>query len=502
MVWFTDDSLQADGNGNNYWLKVLQNFIVAKFNQFYLSLPRGRIVNFDAMLYAITDIETTGGYASGHGITEIAVYIYDGQEIIDQFQTLVNPHQPIPHFIQVLTGITDEMVQLAPSFEEIAPRLMELFQGNVFVAHNVNFDYSFVNHQLQSAGYTLHCKKLCTVRYTRKIFPKLASYSLGNLCKHFDLPLQNRHRAGGDARATVELFRLLRQRDVNNHLQTMIGKQSKEQFLPLYLNRADIDQLPLTPGVYYFHDAKDKIVYVGKAVQLKKRVVSHFSNNKPSRQKQEFLRNVHRISFKQCGTELMASVLETIEIKRLWPKYNRAIKGYEASYGLYMYEDGNGFIRLAIDRKHKHLEAVKFFYNKYEGMAEIKRIANEFGLCYKLCFIDRSADAACSSENCKGACRQQEKSETYNTRVLKAVEQMKKELPSFAIREKSYFNNQDCCILMEDGKFYGMGYVDADFDLSLKNDLRTKLQTYPEYDFVRNLIKRYAAEQPEKVVWL
>jgi len=454
------------------------------------------------MLYAVTDIETTGGYASGNGITEIAVYIYDGTDIIDRFESLVNPHQPIPHFVQVLTGITDEMVQLAPSFEEIAPKLVELFQGKVFVAHNVNFDYSFINHQLQSLGYTLNCKKLCTVRYTRKIFPKLPSYSLGNLCKHFEIPLYNRHRAAGDARATVELFRLMRERDVNNHLHTMIGKQSKEQFLPLYLNKEDIDQLPLTPGVYYFHDAKDKVVYVGKAIQLKKRVVSHFSNNKPSRQKQEFLRNIHRISFQQCGTELMASVLETIEIKRLWPKYNRAIKGYEASYGLYMYEDGNGFMRLAIDRKHKHLNAVKFFYNRYEGMAELKRIANEFFLCHKLCFIDRSSEAVCSSETCKGACGQKEDPADYNARVLEAVEQMKKELPSFAIRERSYFNNQDSCILMEEGKFYGMGYISTDFPLSSKDDLRAKLQVYPEYDFVRSLIKRYASEQPDKVVWL
>jgi len=270
----------------------------------------------------------------------------------------------------------------------------------------------------------------------------------------------------------------------------------------LYLNKEDIEQLPLTPGVYYFHDAKDKIVYVGKAIQLKKRVVSHFSNNKPSRQKQEFLRNIHRISFRQCGTELMAYVLETIEIKRLWPKYNRAIKGYEASYGLYMYEDGNGYLRLAIDRKHKHLSAVKFFYNKYEGMAELKKIANEFSLCHKLCFIDRSTDVECSSETCKGACGQKEKPLDYNTRVMSAVEQMKKEMPSFAIRERSYFNNQDSCILMEDGKFYGMGYVAPDFDLSSKEDLRNKLEMYPEYDFVRSLITRYALEQPDKVVWL
>lgn len=454
------------------------------------------------MLYAVTDIETTGGYASANGITEIAVYIYDGQQIVDSFESLVNPHQSIPRFVQSLTGITDDMVQLAPSFEEIAPRLFELFQGKVFVAHNVNFDYSFVSHQLQHAGFHLNCKKLCTVRYTRKIFPKLASYSLGNLCRHFEIPLYNRHRASGDAKATVQLLELLRRNDVNNHLYTMIGKQSKEQYLPLHLNKEDIDQLPLTPGVYYFHDAKDKIVYVGKAVQLKKRVTSHFSNNKPTRQKQEFQRNIHRISYQQCGTELMASVLETIEIKRLWPKYNRAIKGYEAQYGLYLFEDGKGYYRLGVDRKHKNVPAIYQFYSRHEGSMELKRLIQEFALCNKLCFIDRSADKSCEHPSCKGACAGKELPADYNKRVELAVAQLRKELPSFAIRERSYFNGKDSCILMEEGRFYGMGYVSPEFTIDAKDELRNHLQEYPEYDFVRNMIKRYALEKPEHVVWL
>lgn len=454
------------------------------------------------MLYAITDIETTGGYASSNSITEIAVYIFDGQQIVDQFETLVNPHQSIPRFVQSLTGITDEMVQLAPSFSDIAPRLLELLQGKVFVAHNVNFDYSFIHHQLSENGYTLQCRKLCTVRYCRKIFPKLKSYSLGNLCRHFDIPVYNRHRAGGDARATVELFKLLRKSDVNNHIQTMIGKQSGEQYLPLHLNKEDIDQLPLTPGVYYFHDIKDKIVYVGKALQLKKRVTSHFSNNKPTRQRQEFMRNIHRISYQQCGTELMASVLETIEIKRLWPKYNRAIKGYEASYGLYTFEDGNGYMRLAVDRKHKHLQAVHLFYSRHEGVTELKRLVKEFNLCNRLCFIDRSTDPVCSAEGCKGACNGKESANAYNSRVQEAIDQLKEELPSFVIRERSYFNEKDSCILMEGGRFYGMGYVATEFNFQAKDEIRNQLQEYPEYDFVRNIIKRYALQQPDKVVWL
>lgn len=454
------------------------------------------------MLFAVTDIETTGGHASAHGITEIGIVIHDGEQVLERFETLVNPHQPIPYYIQKLTGITDEMVQLAPSFEEIAPRVYELLQGKVFVAHNVNFDFSFIHHHLSVFGYQLHCPKLCTVRYARKVTPKLSSYSLGKLCAHFEIPVYNRHRAGGDAAATAELLQLLRKKDVNNHLFTMLKKQSRDQMLPMNLDREQIDALPLTPGVYYFHDAKDKIVYVGKAKMLKKRVVSHFSGNRPSLQRQEFLRNIHRISYQQCGTELMASVLETIEIKRLWPKYNRAIKGFEAGYGFYLFEDGKGFLRLVVERKHKTLQAIQVFYSRMEAMAELKRLAKEFELCHKLCFIDRSANDTCSNEHCKGACREEEAAADYNHRVLKALEQVKDESPSYIIRERSYFNNSDACILMENGKFYGMGYVPAEVDWADANALKNHLQQYPEYQFVRSLINRYAIEQPETVNWL
>jgi len=453
------------------------------------------------MLFAITDIETTGGHASGNGITEVAVIVHDGQQVVDSFHTLVNPGQPIPFFIQKLTGITDDMVQLAPRFEEVASRLYELLQDKVFVAHNVNFDYSFLHHQLQQAGYQLSSKKLCTVRYSRKLFPQLPSYSLGNLCRHFGIPVFNRHRAIGDAQATVQLFELLRQKDINNHLHTMLRKQSKEQQLPLYLDRDDIDRLPLTPGVYYFHDAKGKVIYVGKAVQLKKRVLSHFSGNTPGRQRQEFLRNIHRISYQQCGTELMASILETIEIKRLWPRYNKAVKGYEASFGLYQYEDTKGYLRLAVDKKHRHLPALKLYYNRWEAIAELRQLTERFSLCLKLCFIDRSKDPSCGSAHCNGACLQQEPAALYNSRVRDALQQLQEQLPSFAIREKSWFNDSYSYVLMDEGRFYGMGYLSGEEAFVAKDALRERLQEYPEYDFVRNLVKRHALLQPEKVIW-
>ncbi len=454
------------------------------------------------MLFAITDIETTGGHASANSITEVAVTIYDGKEVVERFETLINPNQPIPHFIESLTGISDEMVQSAPFFEEVAPKLFEMLQGKVFVAHNVNFDFSFLNHQFLSLGYKLQCKKLCTVRYTRKIYPKLTSYSLGKLCAHFKIPVYNRHRAGGDANATTSLLQLLLKNDVNNHLHTMLAKQSKEHFLPLYVNKEQVEELPLKPGVYYFHDGKDKIIYVGKAKQLKKRVISHFSNNKPTKQKQEFLRNVHKISYKQCGTELMASVFEAIEIKRLWPQFNRAIKGFEPSFGLYTYEDSNGYIRMVTDRKKKNLKALYTFNSKYEGDALIKKMISEFNLCSKLSFIDTSAASSCQNETCGGACTGKLVVKEYNNRVSAAIDSLYNSLPSFAIREQAEHSTDDSIILMEEGRFYGMGYLKKNEVFDTIDELKNKLEQYPEYEFVRNLIRNYAVEKPEKVIWL
>ena len=179
-------------------------------------------------MYAIVDIETTGGYAAAGGITEIAVLIFDGKKIVQRFETLVNPVFTIPRYVETLTGITNAMVEDAQSFSMIADELHDLLHDKIFVAHNVNFDYSFIKYHLSKAGHTLDCKKLCTVRLGRQIIPGLRSYSLGNLCRELGISIEQRHRAGGDAEATVKLFSLLLSKDSNGHIQNMlkIGRAS------------------------------------------------------------------------------------------------------------------------------------------------------------------------------------------------------------------------------------------------------------------------------------
>src|ERR1700748_1735487 len=215
-------------------------------------------------MYAIVDIETTGGHASANGITEIAICIHNGKKVVERYETLINPQRDIPIYIQALTGINNDMVRNAPLFDDVAADIYHLLNGKIFVAHNVNFDHSFVKYHLTAAGYDLQCNKLCTVRLGRKILPGLPSYSLGRLCKHLGIDNESRHRAGGDAEATAELFTLLLNSDTEGHIKGALKQGSKEQLLPPNLPKRDIDQLPYMPGVYYFHDQKGKVIYVGK----------------------------------------------------------------------------------------------------------------------------------------------------------------------------------------------------------------------------------------------
>ncbi len=309
-------------------------------------------------MYAIVDIETTGSYAANNGITELAIVLHDGNKIVDRFETLINPLTPIPHYVQVLTGIHPGMLEDAPVFAEVADRVYRMLRDAVFVAHHVNFDYSFVKHQLEVCGFELDTKKLCTVRLSRKVFPGLSGYSLGKLCRDLDIPIVNRHRAGGDADATVILFEKILQRDSQGAVRQMLHGKSREQYLPPNLPSEQIASLPYTPGVYYFHDQKGKVIYVGKAKNLRSRVCSHFSNNHTGLRKQEFLRNIYSVSWKDCGTELMAFLMECVEIRRLWPAYNSSLKRFEQTYGLYAYEDQSGYLRLTIEKKKQNLQAV------------------------------------------------------------------------------------------------------------------------------------------------
>jgi DNA polymerase III subunit epsilon len=453
-------------------------------------------------MYAIVDIETTGGYAANNAITEIAIVLHDGEYEINRYTTLVNPGMAIPRYVQSLTGITEDTVKDAPYFNEVASEVFQWLQGHVFVAHNVNFDYSFLKHQLANCGYALNSKKLCTVRLSRKVFPQLPSYSLGNICRSLSIPMENRHRAAGDANATALLFKKILENDREDHVKQMLKAKGREQYLPANLPASQLDQLPMVPGVYYFHNQTGKVIYVGKAKNLLKRVTSHFSNNKPNRQKQEFLRNIYSISHTPCGTELMAFLLECIEIKRLWPIYNRSLKRFEQTFGLYLFEDRNGYFRLAIEKRKKQLQPLYTFSLLMEGQQMLRKLIKEFQLCPKLCFVQKD-EGKCEGvrlNTCLGACEQEEPPETYNQRVKEAMDSLKMALPSFTIIDDGRNAEEQSCILVEEGRFYGMGYLPVDSGIQHPEELKNYLTPYPENDYMRGLIYQHALKWPNKKI--
>lgn len=452
-------------------------------------------------MYAIVDIETTGSYAAANGITEISIHVFDGEKVVERFESLINPGQPIPYYIQSMTGITDKMVASAPRFEELAEKIVSLLNDKIFIAHNVNFDYSFVKGHLALSGYELNVKKLCTVRLSRKIFPGYPSYSLGKLCHSLGIRIENRHRAGGDTAATVKLFQLLLENDKEQHIRQSLKKNSKESILPPNVPKEHFDLLPYTPGVYYFHNEKGKVVYVGKANNIRYRVNSHFSNNSKSRQKQNFLQHIHAISYQCCGTELMACILESTEIKKRWPVFNSSQKRWEDVYGIYQFEDQNGYQRLAIDKNRKRLNPVYTFHYLVDGHAILRKLIDEFKLCPKLCFMQKS-DGPCDSLNegkCEGACEKKEMPDNYNQRVKIACEYLRKQ-PSFAIVDKGLNGDDKSCILVLDGCFYGMGYLPQNLNIDDTEKVKEQLTTYKENSFIRNLVNGYAARFPEKIV--
>lgn len=454
-------------------------------------------------MYAIVDIETTGSYAAANGITEIAIYVFNGKKVTRKFETLINPCQPIPGYIQSFTGITDEMVAGAPLFEDVSEEIFEILRENIFIAHNVNFDYSFIKSHLLRAGFDLNSKKLCTVRLSRRIFPGFASYSLGNLCRSLGIRISNRHRAGGDAAATVQVFKKLLKADTENFIDKSLQRNSKEQLLPPNVPKADFDKLPYTPGVYYFHNQKGKIIYIGKAKNIRSRVNSHFSNNSESRQKQNFILNVHSISFQTCATELMAEILESAEIKKYWPLFNQSQKNREEEFAIYSYPDQNGYLRLGIDRKKKVLKPVITFRYLTEGHGYLRKMISEYHLCPKLCFL-QTDDTDCiglKDKTCKGACKKKERKSTYNKRVDKAIAWISKQ-SSFVIIDQGMTEEEKSCILVEEGRFYGMGYVPAyenSIDIGIIKDY---LSVYKENSYIRNLVHEFRLKYPGQIIEL
>jgi DNA polymerase III subunit epsilon len=450
-------------------------------------------------MYAIVDIETTGGYSQGHRIIEIAIIIHDGKNVVDQFSSLINPEKYIPPFITSLTGISNDMVSGAPKFFEIAKDVYQLLENKVFVAHNVGFDYSFIHDEFRSLGSSLAMKKLCTVKLSRKIIPGLPSYSLGNLCGNLGIHIDNRHRAFGDANATAKLFEILLAKDVSKFIEKSLKKSTREAILPQHLNFETVQDLPEAPGVYYFIDQKGKIIYIGKAKNIRKRILSHFSGTSKGLVKQNFINEICEVKYDLCGNELIALLHESQQIKRFWPKYNRAQKQVGYNYGIFLYEDRIGYKRLSLGKVNVGLQPVITFSSLSDGRVFLNDKISLHQLCGKLAGMQKTPGACFdySLKLCKGACNGKENVEDYNSRMEEALGSFAHENRSFTILGRGRSNGENSVILVENGKYLGFGFISNVVKTRDFNELKQHIQPFEDNPDIRKILKSALNKQTE-----
>ncbi len=425
-------------------------------------------------MYTIIDIETTGNGIKGNRITEIAIFRHDGQHIVDEFTSLVNPQCPIPYFITGLTGIDDQMVANAPLFSEIADTVLELTRDSIFVAHAVNFDYGVIKEEFRQFGIDFIRKKLCTVRLSRKLIPGLQSYSLGKLCTAVNIPISDRHRARGDAHATVLLFeKLLRSPDSTSVVQKFLNARSQEATLPPHLSKSVVDGIPQKPGIYFFKDSNGRIIYVGKAINLKKRVLGHFYDK--SEREIRMCRETAHVDFELSGSELIALLMESAEIKKHYPIYNRAQKKNIKQFGVFSYEDRRGIKHLAFNTLKSVPQALKIFYNLTDCRTFLKEICKTYQLCPKYCHLQITESNCFFYEEtyCEGICSGEEEVEDYNKKVNEAIVYMQSEKPGIQIlKENGRHLNEKAFVLIEKGQYRGYGFIENSMEIHSLEDIQ------------------------------
>lgn len=443
-------------------------------------------------MFTVVDIETTGGTARSHKIIEVAIVTFDGKQIVDTYATLINPKKYVPPFITSLTGISNEMIEDAPTFEEVADVILERTKDKIFVAHNVNFDYSFLKQEFSILGVNFDRKRLCTVRLAKKIMPGFRSYSLGTLTNQLGITIHDRHRALGDAEATAEVLKLLIENDGNDFINYSLKKTSREATLPANLPKEVFNNLPEKSGVYYFHNDKGKVVYVGKAKNIKSRILGHFTGES-SNGKRLFHESIHNISFELTGNELVALLLESREIKRLWPEYNRIQKYTAKNHGLYQYADRNGYKRLTISKTQPGSKPIASFRNFQDGRSFVHNLTTKFKLCPKLCGLQKSTEACFDHKlgSCDGACNGAITANYYNKRFELALESIEEEKKTYAIIGNGREAEEKTLVLVENGVYLGHGFTEYNVSANTFVELKDRITTYPDNQDIQKILNMH-----------
>ncbi len=446
-------------------------------------------------MFAIIDIETTGLSAKSEKITEIAILLHNGRKITEQFHSLVNPEKNIPYQITQLTGINNQMVKDAPKFYELAKKIVELTQDRIIVAHNARFDYGFLQQEFSEFGYNFQRKTLCTVKTSRKLIPGQASYSLGKLTASLGLSHHNKHRALGDALATAELWQML------YNIDPSLGGEDNIA-LPAALDHEIIKNLPRKTGVYYFLNSKEEVIYVGKSLDIHQRILQHL-NNYSTRKSIEMINNIAQIRFTVTGSELAALLLESDEIKKINPLYNRAKRRSIFQYGLFSTVDENGYFRLKISKIEALSLPLTSFQSQDSGKEFMHRMVREYELCQKLSGLYESAGACFDYQihQCNGACIGKESKEVYNKKVELFLASLQFRHQNFFILERGPEPGLRYAIHVANGVYQGMGIIEEALEGSQKH-LHQAVKAYQNNRDTHQIIQSYLRHnQPQLLIY-
>lgn len=389
--------------------------------------------------YVFVDIETNGGNGEQGRITEVAALKVVGGEVTEEYVSFVNPGSAIPHWITRLTGITTADVADAPYFEEIAAELFAFMDGAIFVAHNVLFDYSFLKRHFKAAGYDFKPKLLCTVKLSRALYPEHSGHSLEKIIQRHHIPVAARHRALDDVKATFAFTQIALAEKGRDALMENIHRQLKTKNLPPNVDEAVIASLPDTPGIYIFEDDAGTPLYVGKSINIRTRVRSHFADATTVAKEMKLSLQSHNISYMQTETELEALLLESAKVKELQPIFNRQLRRKTTQTLLTSHETPEGYLSIAVEQGSlADIEDTSRIYgvfpSRQRAKSYLEEMARTFQLCPKLLGLEKASGVCFRYQLgfCKGACAGKESPDSYNRRVQLALERTKIESWPFA----------------------------------------------------------------------
>lgn len=445
-------------------------------------------------MYAILDIETTGGKYNEEGITEIAVYKFNGHEVTDQFISLVNPEKEIQPFVVKLTGINNNMLKGAPKFYEVAKRIVEITDGCILVAHNAQFDYRILQTEFRRLGFDFQRESLCTVELSQRLIPDQPSYSLGKLVRSLGIPVSDRHRANGDAIATLKLFKILLNKDNSKEILSNTVRTASTGILSQRLLDI-VEEMPSTTGLYYMHNDKGEVIYIEKSSNLKKSVNQKFTS--ASKKYRSLQKEMRAVTYEETGEELIAALKELEEVQTNKPKYNKKGKVKPFKYILRKTRTDEGYQALVIENYKGQKNYITSFNTYPEARTLLARISKEYQLCLKVNGLSEARQHCSAYEDghCLGACINKEAPETYNQRVDQAIQSISLLSKSFIITGKGREIDEKSALLIKNGVVMGYGFVNLNHQLMSPEVIGSLITELSHDRFKRHIVEKFLRKQ-------